>query len=387
MDIEMLNKFLKVVISAVILAASGYANNASADFVETELSQTTFDWSATCYDCKIGNPVNEIPADPTLWKGVTGSITLSDYTLGDAITSANFISFAYTGVSQFLPMFTIGKEEGYDFSLSQVSGTLYANADLTLELVALDRSTHPIEPIYPEPLTLDAIIEGYDADYRDTYYQALMACEDARDKFTCFDDALSKKYFMIAEISKAEDLITKQANEVQASKLKYELEVVAWSLNTAPIEPLYPDPFTLDAIIENYDADYEGTIVSDIIRCDGANFYDDCYNAARAKYNLMIAEISNAKNLITKQANEVQATKLKYELALAAYIGDIQLSITPQDWSFGGFNAEKFDIGKGFSIIGLSNTPPVNQVSAPATLAIFALGLMGLGLRRFKKQS
>jgi hypothetical protein len=38
MDIEMINKFLKVVISAVILAASGYASKASAIFVESELS-------------------------------------------------------------------------------------------------------------------------------------------------------------------------------------------------------------------------------------------------------------------------------------------------------------------------------------------------------------
>jgi hypothetical protein len=30
---------------------------------------------------------------------------------------------------------------------------------------------------------------------------------------------------------------------------------------------------------------------------------------------------------------------------------------------------------------------PANKVPAPATLAIFALGLMGLGLRRINKQS
>jgi len=46
----------------------------------------------------------------------------------------------------------------------------------------------------------------------------------------------------------------------------------------------------------------------------------------------------------------------------------------------------------GYSCItfsGLSNTPcpAVVEVPEPSTLAIFALGVMGLALRRFKKQS
>jgi hypothetical protein len=216
MDIEMINKFLKVAITTVVLSVSSYASKASQILlIGLEPSNTTYEWSATCYDCKEGNAINIRPDDQTLWQGVTGSITLKDYTLGDAITGTNLISFAYTGVSQFLPMFTIGTGEGFGFRAADVDGTLNAYGELTLELSA----------------------ERY----------------------------------------------------------------------AAPI-------------MESYD-----------------------------------------------------------------YFDFLEISITPEDWSFS--EDVPMDIGTQLRVMGLPPVIPANKVSAPATLAIFALGLMGLGLRRIKKQS
>jgi hypothetical protein len=92
MDIEMINKFLKVVIAAVVLSASGYASKASADLVESELTLTTYQWSATCYDCNWD--IMGATPDEKYWTKVNGSITLDNYTFGTDISLDNFVSFS-----------------------------------------------------------------------------------------------------------------------------------------------------------------------------------------------------------------------------------------------------------------------------------------------------
>jgi hypothetical protein len=306
MDIEMINKFLKVVIAAVVLSASGYASKASALSIESELSLTTYDWSATCYDCKDGNEINKRPEDPTLWKGVTGSITLSDYTLGDAITSTNFVSFAYTGESQFLPMFTVGAGEGFDFTTVQVAGTLFANAELTLDLLGSNTSAAPREPVLRLIPTLEDMVQGYDSDYQGTWERAQQDCED----------------------------------------------LYAGSNGEGPN--------------------------SNMAECIGAA--DD----VRHYIESAIRDANDEINYLT-QMNDHDENQ--YERAQASYVSEIQLSISPKLWSFGRYEGNLLDIGSGFEVLGLPPVMPANKVPAPATLAIFALGLMGLGLRRFKKQS
>jgi hypothetical protein len=299
MDIEMINKFLKVVISAVILSASGYASKATAIDIVSELSLTTYEWSATCYDCKDGNLINERPDDPMLWKEVTGSITLSDYTLGDDITSDNFYSFAYTGVSQFLPMFTVGTGESFDFTTQAVSGKLLANADLTLEVLAMNNTPAPRAPLYLVPPRIESLVEDYDADYYLTFMNALQSCSSS---------------FSEPEL-------------------------------------------------------------------------DECYQEADLAYDNMHDDIADAEDFIRSFNSSNELLKAEYETELELYVKVIKLSVAPSDWSFGRFEGESLDIGSGFVVMGLPPVMPANQVSAPATLAIFALGLMGLGLRRINKQS
>jgi len=297
----MINKFLKVVISAVILAASGYASKASAIFVESELSLTTYEWSATCYDCKDGNLINKRPEDPELWKGVTGSITLSDYTLGDAITSTNFVSFAYTGVSQFLPMFTVGTGEGFDFTTAFVGGTLYTNAELTLELLGYNSSPAPREPSYSVIPTLEDLVDDYDADSQRT-----------------FDRAFQKCY--------------------------------------------------VDAVFGNVNTRL-------------------CIKHAQTAFDEMTEAISEAQDRILMLVLDNEDMKREFDTSEEAYIQAIAINASPKEWSIGRYEDESMDIGDEFVVLGLPPIAPPNQVSAPATLAIFALGLMGLASHRFKKQS
>jgi hypothetical protein len=301
MDIEMINKFLKVVISAVILAASGYASKASAIFVESEPSLTTYEWSATCYDCKDGNLINKRPEDPELWKGVTGSITLSDYTLGDAITSTNFVSFAYTGVSQFLPMFTVGTGEGFDFTTAFVGGTLYTNAELTLELLGDNSSPAPREPSYSVLPTLEDLVSGYDADSVGTYESTLIAC---RFNFS--------------------------GNRWQENECRGNAEIAWFEMREA---------------------------------------------IGAAEWHILQITVSNAE------------MRSEYEKSNASYIQQMLVTVTPAGWGFGPFPEQISDFGIEFKVLGLPTNASPNQVTAPATLAIFALGLMGLASRRFKKQS
>jgi hypothetical protein len=235
MDIEMINKFLKIIISAVILSASGYANIASADVILTE-----YEWNATCYDCANG------PDDPTLWIGVTGSITLSDYTLGDDITSANFISFAYTGVSQFLPMFTVGTGESFDFTTQAVSGKLYANADLTLELEAISTMPPPSAPTYSDVPTIENLVSDYDPDFENTYNFDLQACIDLFYPGTgyayegCNDLADNRYRTMINDISDAKYIINSAIYYNNNLKAQYENEknmyINVLQLSVAPSE-------------------------------------------------------------------------------------------------------------------------------------------------------
>jgi hypothetical protein len=305
MVIEMINKFLKVVISAVILSASGYANIASAIDIKIMPTQepllTTYEWSATCYDCKNGNIVNVRPDDRTLWKGVTGSITLSDYTLGEAITLNNFISFAYTGESQFLPMFTIGNGIGFDYSPWQVSGTLFANADLTFELTANNNFAPPLRPPVPVQYTLDELRDELYATNHGIFEGALIFC----------------------------------------------------------------------------DMEFAGVDI---------HSRDRCYLFAVADYNSVIERLLQEEVSVRLTYLESYADLLlQYDNIMAIYVNQLHLVVSLLHWEFGDYGLANLDVGEEFLVhMPFARFSTVNE---PATLAIFALGLMGLVLRRFKKQS
>lgn len=63
-------------------------------------TETTFYWSANCQDCASTASVPSF--------GVTGTLTLLDYELGQEIGSDNFLSFSYSGSNLIRPFFVGG---------------------------------------------------------------------------------------------------------------------------------------------------------------------------------------------------------------------------------------------------------------------------------------
>jgi hypothetical protein len=270
MDIEMLNKFLKVVISAVILSASGYANIASADLVYTPPSLTSFQWSATCFDCDYDD-MGKRPLDDGLYTNVQGTISLLDYEFGDEISLKNFSSFVYSGKSRWLPTFAVGSSpfEGLDYVVGEIGGSIEKDGTFNLSLDAsLLRMTSMVEakptvneiPDLPQGIFISINTDGF--------------------------------------------------WDITAYKPK--------------IQPL----------------------------CQGNDFWDPEVNMC---------------------VNEEKAPPIREEPKFESPVVKLDL----------------LDFGKDFVLSGFetNNKGPVGEVPEPSTLAIFALGLMGLGLRRFKKQS
>jgi hypothetical protein len=120
MDIEMLNKFLRVTLIGLFLSAFSFLPMAHAQqLIEIDDSDlVTFNWSATCFDCNYD--IRGDTPDPSMWTDVKGSLTLSDYTIGDEITFNNLYSFIYIGPSIHLPNgLSVGKVESplqYEYS-------------------------------------------------------------------------------------------------------------------------------------------------------------------------------------------------------------------------------------------------------------------------------
>ena len=94
-------------LAAGVLLALGLQAPALATAIVTN---TTFNFSGNCEDCASSY---EQPAF-----GVTGSLVLSNYTLGNAISNSNFVSFAYGG-SNLVNPFGVN-----NFNLISVSGSM-----------------------------------------------------------------------------------------------------------------------------------------------------------------------------------------------------------------------------------------------------------------------
>lgn len=115
------SRFLRSLLLAFsLLGGWGFASHAQA--VTTAPVLTTFDWVGSCSDCTtFGNPGNNI---------VSASLTLQNYTPGDAIDMGHFVSFSYHG-SNLVDPYTVaaGVEQRYDDRLfsaesAQVAGSI-----------------------------------------------------------------------------------------------------------------------------------------------------------------------------------------------------------------------------------------------------------------------
>ena len=268
----MINKFLKVVIAAVVLSASGYASKASADLVVSELTLTTYNWSATCYDCNYDKMGFTPEEDLDLWTEVQGTISLLDYEFGDEINNDNFSSFVYSGVSNWLPTFAVGSSpfEGLDYVVGGISGSIKKDGTFNLSL--------------------------------DVYLSRL------------------------AQIT--------VETEPEVNEIRYLPQNISININT---DGLWD--------ITAYEPKQQPM-------CQGNDIWDSMQNAC---------------------INEEEAPPMREEPKLESPVVGIVLLDYGQDFVLSGFDT--------------NNKGPISEVPAPATLAIFALGLMGLGLRRIKKQS
>jgi hypothetical protein len=139
----MIHNFVKAVASSLILSVMTYTHIASADVIES-----TFEWSATCYDCNYFNRGTQ-PSDEGLFTVAGGSITLKDYTIGANISLDNFVSFNYDIKSMHLLPFTIGTGGEGTFSIVSVAGTVFGDATLTLSMAAISNLPVPPPPQAP----------------------------------------------------------------------------------------------------------------------------------------------------------------------------------------------------------------------------------------------
>jgi hypothetical protein len=273
MDIKMINKFLRVALSSLILSYMCLVQSAYAVSIVDVIDPgtVTFNWSATCYDCKAD--MDTIP-EPGMWEGVSGSISLLDYEYGNSFTSMNFSSFFYNGDSDWLPTFSVGGESGeYLYSIGNLDGSLLSDGTFWLSLTA----TLVSEELAPQNELLSA------------------------------DD---------------ENVPSMDAAPGAPGNIRLNIETSGlWSISTLFLVP---------------------------------NLDDDCrFNINQANCDLLILQPPMEE----------------------CYEGEDCLAT--------------MDKGEGFLLAGFTTRQDKDDtvVPAPSTLAIFALGLMGLGLRRIKKQS
>jgi hypothetical protein len=286
-------KFLKVVLTASVLSASCFVKLASASPI-----LSTYEWSATCYDCQ--STMGERP-DEAFWTQVTGSITLRDYTVGDVITDTNFETFSYGGVSLHLPQFTIGADELAEFTLFSVSGTVRADAFLDIDIVANIK----------DPLSRPHY--GEFGDSEDIYYEFL-----------------SDREVIWKEI-----------------------------------------------------ADNEEGCMSDVASGVEHDF-DDCVLRTTQPHWRLLADIdTELARLLILIPQEDEAFRIAQD-RYGAQVRTINFLSDDVSWSISaGTIYSDRDFGFGLSVTNLPVV--VDSVPEPSTLAIFALGLMGLASRRFKK--
>jgi hypothetical protein len=240
--------------------------------------------------------------DETLWTQVTGSITLSNYTVGDVIDKTNFDSFSYGGVSLHLPMFTISANDLAAFSMFTVSGMVRADAVLDIDILANIK----------DPL-----------DYPAT----------------------------------PSSVIRLSALEQQVTSFSY---LIYWFMS------------------ECYDYYARSPSASGTAEANCPYEHGGLY---------LLDEINRVEHEMTLLYPLIKVEQAAYDLAVFDYesqIRSIMFLSDSDDWAIkeGTFYSDR-DFGYGLLVTNLPVV--VDSVPEPSTLAIFALGLMGLASRRFKK--
>jgi uncharacterized protein YwgA len=386
MDISMLSKFLKVALNSLILSSICFMQSAYAGFVETPIDPVTFNWSATCYDCNIDD--RGIIPNYEDWTEVTGSITLSHYKSGDAIDIENFVSFTYDGLSNHINPFTIGRGPQYSYNLLSIVGTQIDDSLFDLKIEALNDDIPPIEPEYFEILPFDASYQNA-VDIADI---AFSQCVNNSFYPEVFCQNQTRNLNNATLNLRAHNIAINTINEsfkIANDKLEedYLFKIEALNDGIAPIEPEYFE-------ILPFDASYQNAVdIADIAfsQCVNNSFYPEvfCQNQTRSLFNakanlkahnIAINTINESFKIANDKLEEDYNNRILQDLHARMYI-DLDADGT---WTF-QVNDEILDFGIDFNFDGLQVQH--SKVSAPPAIVIFALALMGLASRRFKKQS
>ncbi|MFT6896880.1 MAG: hypothetical protein ACJA13_001285 [Paraglaciecola sp.] len=206
-------KFLKLIFSVTILSTSCLLNIANA----TPIISTTYDWSASCYDCGVDD-MGSKPKDTDLWTTVTGSITLADYTIGDTFDMEAFVGFTYEGPSKHVVPFNVTNESCMSGTcLANVSGKLFDSNSFYIELTyaqfdakvaaILMKYTRLIER-YRHPRLADIVSEDeadeYAADFCIEYITEVGKYEK------CIAESLDRVDIHNARVTRQNDIIVRK---------------------------------------------------------------------------------------------------------------------------------------------------------------------------------
>jgi hypothetical protein len=306
---------LKAMVAGLVLLISGYANISSALPIE----RSTYDFSATCYDCEVSG-VGSKPSENE-WKKLGGSIILSSYILGDKITNMNFVSFTYDGVSKHLDPFTIGHGDSYDFGLLEVSGNLFADSSIVLNIKSKSNELQPSPPILSEILDPRRV------------------------------DAYSKEIY---EYSIFIDEAKNNANDAEAHLTDCRIALI-YEPRGNPCHEYLAEIDKQNGLVIDYEED----------KADRENLKTYYISSMMEKYNTELDFYH----------------KILYEVNSELFIN----IDSDGSWVFSSFNQKPVQFGERFVALDLPKVPAI--VTEPTTLTILALGLMGLGSRRFRKQA
>lgn len=308
----------------------------------------SFTWDAQCTDCfsETVGVANE--AGSTF---VSGEISLADYNFGDPITTANFNSFTYNGPSRWIESFTVD-------NVDYLSGMLTDTGLLSLQF------TSTFGELTAEPIT-NADIEAL-----------TIALQDAESAEQEVDRKVNVAAMRLSNLRLAASKALAEFREGPNNRDAYDKLLNGYKNLTIAKAEGRDQTRALNQIAaaeENLStiAAYQPVLaarkaVSDAIKANSA-LYGPQLSAADA-------EVRSA-NIALNQAISEQA---RQEVANQAYTVNILQS---GDWDI-SLLSQDFDVVRPLDFGTAARVLPVPE---PSTLAIFALGIMGLASRKFKK--
>jgi hypothetical protein len=308
----------------------------------------SFTWDAQCTDCFSETVGVANDAGSTF---VSGEISLADYNFGDPITTANFNSFTYNGPSRWIESFTVD-------SVDYLSGMLTDTGLLSLQFTSTfgELTAEAITSADIEALTI-ALQDAESAEHA-VKLQVIAAAmrvnslkADAARALSDFRNGPNGDVYLNLINGQKSLTIAKAEGRDQTRALN---QIAAAEENLSTIAEYQPVLAARKA-------------VSDAIKANNALYGPQLSDAE--------AEVTSANRALNQAISE----QARQEVANQAYRVNILQS---GDWDI-SLLSQDFDVA--IRPLDFGTAARVLPVPEPSTLAIFALGIMGLASRKFKK--